>query len=221
MDKTVRAWDATSGVELCWLRGHEGVVESVAISPDGRQIVSGDNDNTVRVWDTISGVELHCLRGHEKSVWSVTFSPDGRQVVSGSADNTVRVWDVISGAQLRCLEGHEVEVNRVAMSPDGRQIVSGAHDNSVRVWDATSGDCLQVIPRTEDVPGDVRALAAGAARFPWRAVQRGIETVVESSQGGIPVAWLPAQGSTTALSSGRAWVMTVERYLCLFVLEGA
>ena len=40
-DRTVRVWDAESGVELACLRGHVGWVDSVAYSPDGRRIVSG------------------------------------------------------------------------------------------------------------------------------------------------------------------------------------
>ena len=172
-------------------------------------------DNTVRVWDATSGVELRCLRGHKESVSHVAISPDGRQIVSGSDDKTVRVWDATSGVELRCLRGHEGWVSRVAISPDGRQIVSGSDDKTVRVWDATSGDCLKVI----EGKGDVAAIAAGDKRFPWRAVQRGLETVVESSEGARAVAWFPEHSQPTTLPSGRTWVM-VDKYLCLFVLEG-
>jgi WD40 repeat protein len=72
------------------LRGHEWWVQSVAISPNARRIVSG-GDNTVRVWDAESGAELQVLRGHEDEVESMAISADGRLIVSGSRDKTVRV----------------------------------------------------------------------------------------------------------------------------------
>jgi WD40 repeat protein len=33
------------------LRGHTGMVMSLAFSPDGRRLVSGSRDGTVKVWD--------------------------------------------------------------------------------------------------------------------------------------------------------------------------
>ncbi|MEM7042840.1 MAG: hypothetical protein AAF543_08520, partial [Pseudomonadota bacterium] len=73
------------------LRGHEGGVLAVAVTPDGQQVVSGSLDNTVRVFDLASGEERAVLRGHEGGVLAVAVTPDGQQVVSGSGDRTVRV----------------------------------------------------------------------------------------------------------------------------------
>jgi WD40 repeat protein len=127
------------GAELACFRGHTEGVNSVAVAPDGRRIVSGSHDRTVRVWDAQSGVELACLSGHTSSVLSVAFAPDGRRIVSGSHDQTVRVWDARSGAEMSCLRGHTSIVSSVAYSPDGRYIVSGSCDDTVRVWDIQSG----------------------------------------------------------------------------------
>jgi WD40 repeat protein len=95
---------------------------SVAFSPDGKQVVSGSDDNTVRLWDAATGAQLQTLKGHTGWINSVAFSPDGKQVVSGSDDNTVRPWDAATGAQLQTLEGHTGFVNSVAFSPDGKQL---------------------------------------------------------------------------------------------------
>ena len=61
-------------------------VRSVAVSPDGRRIVSGSDDSTVVVWDLESGTQIHRLTGHQAAVNSVAVSPDGRRIVSGSED---------------------------------------------------------------------------------------------------------------------------------------
>ena len=67
------------------------LVTAVAVSPDGKQIVSGSYDQSVRVWDASTGDELKVLKGHTKVVTSIAFSPDGKQIVSGSEDESVWV----------------------------------------------------------------------------------------------------------------------------------
>jgi WD40 repeat protein len=44
--------------------GHIDRVNSVAISPNGRQVLTGGNDNVVRLWDVATGQELRCFVGH-------------------------------------------------------------------------------------------------------------------------------------------------------------
>jgi WD40 repeat protein len=43
---------------MCTLTGHSGEVNSVAISPDGKRIVSGADDDLVKIWDTDTGAEV-------------------------------------------------------------------------------------------------------------------------------------------------------------------
>ena len=62
---------------------HDGSVNSVAFSPDGKYVVSGSYDNTARVWEAATGKEVARMT-HDDSVNSVAFSPDGKYVVSGS-----------------------------------------------------------------------------------------------------------------------------------------
>ncbi|KAH9487249.1 Vegetative incompatibility protein HET-E-1 [Psilocybe cubensis] len=133
-----------SGRSIDWpvlqetLKGHEGNINCVAFSPDGKHIVSGSNNRTLRLWDAETGEQIGApLEGHEHWVWSVAFSPDGRHIVSGSLDKTLRLWDAQTREQIGApLEGHQDWVWSVAFSPDGKHIVSGSRDSTLRLWNA-------------------------------------------------------------------------------------
>jgi class 3 adenylate cyclase/GTPase SAR1 family protein len=66
----------------------------VAVTPDGKTVVSTSGDRTLKVWDLETGRCKATLEGHTDIVYGIAITPDGRTAVSGSFDNTLRVWDL-------------------------------------------------------------------------------------------------------------------------------
>jgi WD40 repeat protein/tRNA A-37 threonylcarbamoyl transferase component Bud32 len=141
--------------EVRCFRGHAGPVMSVAISPDGKFILSGGDDRTLRLWSIETGEEVRRFPEHEHWVACVAFSPDGGWAASGNYDRIVRLWDVRSGRELHRLHDNRQVVVCVAFSPDGTHLLSGGDDRAVMLWDATTGRLLH---RLEGHAGPVQAV---------------------------------------------------------------
>ena len=73
---------------------HTGGIRAMAFSPDGKKIVTIDDEN-IRIWNVESGKLLHAWPTHTMGMHTAAVSSDGLRVATASKeDSTVRIWDV-------------------------------------------------------------------------------------------------------------------------------
>ncbi|MBI0300228.1 PD40 domain-containing protein [Streptomyces sp. PRKS01-29] len=146
--EVVRLWDVASRTQRGEpLTGHEGGVEGLLFSPDGKTLAVSSHvgDGVVRLWDVASRRQRgEALTGHEGGVGAMAFSPDGKTLaVSASVggDGLVRLWDTATGTRRgKPLRARTVGVSALAYSGDGKTIVTlGFYSGLVlRFWDAAT-----------------------------------------------------------------------------------
>jgi WD40 repeat protein len=123
------------------LRGHEGWINRIAWSPDGRKLASVSNDRTVRIWDAGTGEALQSFKA-DRRVLSVAWSPDSKQLAAGGADARIRLWNTESWQEIAPLVGHSNWVNSLAWLPGPTpRLASVSADGTIRLWNLLSGEC--------------------------------------------------------------------------------
>ncbi len=122
------------GSLLRTLTGHSNRVNALAVTPDGKQVISASDDKTLKVWNLETFQEVSTLTGHSDWVYALAVTPDGKQVISGSDDNTLKVWNLETFQEVSTLTGHSSEVYALALTPDGKQVISGSRDKTLKVW---------------------------------------------------------------------------------------
>jgi WD40 repeat protein len=95
----LRVWELTSGKEvgnldlgedLKVVTGPNVAISSVAISPDGRLLLTA-HGKTVRVRELATGKELHSYTIAAQEVRSMAFSPDSRFAAVGTSRSWVHL----------------------------------------------------------------------------------------------------------------------------------
>ena len=131
-----------------WQRGirftaHEGWVNALDISPDGRILVTGGNDQKIGFWDLDTG-ELQQTCVTPCPVSALAFSPSGQILASGGYDHRIQLWRWSDSHspyrfQDQTLEGHEGSVQTLLFVAEpelqSRCLVSGSYDQRIRIWD--------------------------------------------------------------------------------------
>lgn len=93
-DRTVRLWDANTGIARLTLEGHSDIVNAVAFSPDGELLASAADDKTTRLWHVATGALLQISEGHSDCINAVAFSPNGKLLALASHGGMVGLWDI-------------------------------------------------------------------------------------------------------------------------------
>lgn len=130
-----------------------GKVKSIAISPDGKTVISCV-DKILEVWDIETGTRLKMLQQKEYTSYTYicdcVISPDGQTIVSVTRNGIISTWDIETETLLTTWElpkpfknplsltgmlfGERHHFCDLAISPDGRTVVT-VDDDYLRIWD--------------------------------------------------------------------------------------
>ncbi|NJD59569.1 MAG: hypothetical protein C3F13_19210 [Anaerolineales bacterium] len=138
-------WNLETGQELKHWSAHSGWVNAVAISTDGKMLISGGEDGSLIVWDTSTGNEIRQLVGHSGGITSLAVDSNTGNLISGSSDGNLILWDLPTGAVLQRFVGNNSPVTSVAISTDQPLIVSGYADGLVILWDLNNAEMVRTI----------------------------------------------------------------------------
>jgi WD40 repeat protein len=108
----------------------------IALSPDGRTLVSAGFDSSLQLWSVPDG-RLAATLGKSADATALAFSPDGRLLALASA-REISLWSLAERKQVGSITGHAFIVNGLAFCPDGR-LLSASSDHSVKLWSVPDG----------------------------------------------------------------------------------
>lgn len=160
-DCTVKVWDVPEslsdvGSEPAVMsarhteKAHDKDVNSVAISPNDKLLVSGSQDRTAKLWSLADMSLLGVFRGHSRGIWCVQFSPVDQVVATASADGSIKLWGIQDFSCLKTFEGHDASVLKIIFVSRGTQLVSGGSDGLVKLWTIKTNECVKTFDAHQD-----------------------------------------------------------------------
>jgi len=142
--KAAIVWDVETGKAARTLRGHPGLVWTLALSPDGETCITGGLDKTLIVWRVKDGKLLKRVQW-KADVRGLAISADGKLFAAGRHDGKVVVGNLSPFRPTRVIQGHRFIVESVDFSPNGKLLVSGSFDRTIKLWNARTGRLVRII----------------------------------------------------------------------------
>ncbi|KAK9763008.1 hypothetical protein K7432_010709 [Basidiobolus ranarum] len=145
LDRSLYLWNIQGNNLHKWSNDR---VTDIAVSKDGKKMVSICTDCKIRIYDLEKRLELDYIE-EDRRINSMRLSDDGRFVVVNLNDQDIHLWDIVEKRLVRrfaglkqcefiirsCFGGHEQSF-----------IASGSADGSIYVWHREQGTLIEVLP---------------------------------------------------------------------------
>lgn len=116
--------------------GWKGSILTLAWSPDGNYIATGNQDASVHFWYRKTGKDLE-MSGYPVKVRELAWDSSSRYLATGGSAIVI-VWDCSgkgpAGTKPIELDGHELPLTTLAYRPAGTFLVSGCRGGRVVLW---------------------------------------------------------------------------------------
>jgi serine/threonine protein kinase len=165
----VQVWGIADGTERARFEGHRHPVNSVAVSADGRRILSACSHDHVRLWD-VPAKRQQALFGDTNGNGAVAMTPDGKWGLHVAHGREICLLDLDKGQEVRRFDGMPTggSVLCLRFVGNGRHAIAACRKESfakgtftplecvLRLWDLQAG---RELARFEGHGAAVRACA--------------------------------------------------------------
>jgi WD40 repeat protein len=166
-DGGLKAWLVSDGDKLEDVRAQQADVLTLAVTPNGKMLVSSGTDAVINLYDLRAKEERDgeafpdieknphpsSFIEHERQILSIAISPDGNTMVSGGLDG-IRVWSLVPRRPVYELVGLGNPVYNVSFNPNGYIVASGDDRGRVQFWNIREGNFIsEFFPHNEAITG--------------------------------------------------------------------
>ncbi len=151
----VRYWDLRARVPLYVLTAHQAITPRLAYSPDGRHLVTIDQDGLVCVWRTTVGRPIATVLQVDANPRAVAYSGSAQVLAIGRDDGVVEL--VGPGERVDLLRGPEEVVEGLAFAPNGHLLATGTDGGTLQVWETATRRLA--FPERVEHEGPIHAVA--------------------------------------------------------------
>jgi RNA polymerase sigma factor (sigma-70 family) len=155
----ITLWDVRRRRSRLEGHGHTQPMNSVAIAPDGKNIVTTAYGESAWLWDRATNKPRRQFNQEKLPgvalVWCADFSPDGRTLALAHQREGITFWDLKTGQLQRQIPPENLHRTiSIAFSPDGKLLVSESSDQPyASLWDTTTGKLLHSYPHPMNMNG--------------------------------------------------------------------
>lgn len=112
---------------------HDHFILSLALSPDGLYLATGDRQGIIKIWNTESRSNLHTI-SHNLSIRNLAIDPNNHYLVAVDSSKQILFW-LLNTAQLEITKELEDRVWEIAISPNGKYLALGFQNGNIQIWD--------------------------------------------------------------------------------------
>jgi COMPASS component SWD3 len=121
------------------LSAHRETITAIALTLDGRFLISVSWDRTLKIWDFATGNLINTIEAHDQGILSLAVTGTGDYyLATGGFDQTVKLWILpldASNLQLsQIFLGHLGSIHALGFAPRWHFLVSGSYDQTLKQW---------------------------------------------------------------------------------------
>jgi WD40 repeat protein len=138
--RNLMSWfaDLMGGTPEHTCNGAGAILQSIALSPDGRTLAVAGEKGTIALFDAEIGNMLRQWTGHDQhDINGIVFYPDGKRIATAGDNRRIILWNLPDGENQP--QWMTDKPWAFAISPDGSLLASSGPDGNITIRDSETG----------------------------------------------------------------------------------